>query len=217
MNTGFEPLGLGPPRAVRRATHLALFAPLLEAPATPASAAAEAAAQAAQRAAEAEAIRRDAFAAGYAAGAEAALASDAAAINAALERVPAALAALGAAARTAAGEAAQELAAAVFAAIDAALPGLAATRAPDAAEALAARIAPLLEFDVAIVLRAAPHLVDGIAARLGDPRITVQPDPSLPAGDLAATWQGGRAHYDLAARRAAIRTALAEAGLPMED
>ena len=39
----------------------------------------------------------------------------------------------------------------------------------------------------------------------------------LAAGDLAASWQGGRAHYDLAARRAAIRTALAEAGLALED
>lgn len=217
MSTGFQPQVLAPPRRTRHAAHLALFAPPLELPATPAVAAEEAAAAAAQRAAEAEAIRLDAFAAGHAAGAEAALNSDAAAINAALKRIPAALDALDEAARITAGEAAHSLATAVFAAIDTALPGLAAARAPDAAGALATRLAPLLDLDVAVVLRAAPHLVDGIAARLGDPRISVVADPSLPASDLAASWQGGRAHYDLAARRAAIRTALAEAGLALED
>lgn len=217
MSTGFQPQFLAAPRPVRRTTNPALFAPPLEAPATPAAAAAEAAAAAAQRAAEAEAIRGEAFAAGHAAGAEAALASDAAAINAALERLPTALDALDAAARVTASKAVESLAVAVFAAMDAALPALAAARAPEAAVALAARLAPLLDLDVAVALRAAPHLVDGIAARLGDPRISVVADPSLPAGDLAATWQGGRAHYDLAARRAAIRTALAEAGLPLED
>lgn len=217
MNTGFEPLGLPPGRIARPAMRLALFAPPLDAPAIPANAVAQVAAEAARRAAEDEALRRDAFEAGRAAGAEAALASDAAAINAALERIPTALDALGAAAQAAAVDAARDLAVAVFAAIDAALPGLASRCAAENALALAARLAPLLDLDIAVTLRAAPHLVEGIAARIGDARITVHADPSLSAGDLAATWRGGRAQYDLAARRAAIRTALAEAGLPLED
>ncbi|MBR0657607.1 hypothetical protein, partial [Plastoroseomonas arctica] len=119
-------------------------------------------------------------------------------------------------------DAARDLAGAVFAALDAALPGLAEARAPESAVALGARLAPLLEQGFSVALRAAPHLVAPIAARLADPRVTIDPDPSLPAGDLTASWQGGRATLDLAARRAAIRTALAACfgigpGLPLED
>jgi hypothetical protein len=217
MSSAFEPLYVPvSPSSARPFANLAMFAPPLDAPpALPDGEAEDALAR--LRETEDEALRADAFDAGHAAGMAAALLSDAAAVNLALRRLPAVLDALGEVARLTWDAAARDLAATVFAALDAALPGIAEARAADSAATLAARLKPLLEQGFVIALRAAPHLAEAIAARLADPRISVAEDPDIPAGDLVASWQGGRAQLDLAARRAAIRSALADAGLLLKD
>lgn len=168
-----------------------------------------------------EAARVAAQEEGYAAGRAAALAevenAEGAVIAAALAGLPAAIARLTEAAGNAAREEAGALAGIVLAALDAALPAAAARATPDAAAHLAARLAPLLEQETRVTLHVAPELAEAVAARITDPRLTVTPDTRQPPGDLSAEWRGGTASFDLAARRAAIRSALAEAGLALEN
>lgn len=158
---------------------------------------------------------------GYAAGRAAALAevenAESAVIAAALTTLPAALARLTEVADKAARQEAGTLAGMLLAALDAALPAAAARAMPDAAALLAARLAPLLEQEIRVTLHVAPELAEAVADRIADPRLTVAPDTRQPPGDLRAEWRGGTASFDLAARRAAIRSALAEAGLALEN
>lgn len=158
---------------------------------------------------------------GYAAGRAAALAemenAQGAVIAAALTSLPAAIARLTETASNAAREEAGTLAGIVLAALDTALPAAVARATPDAAAHLAARLAPLLEQEIRVTLHVAPELAEAVAARIDDPRLTVAPDTRQPPGDLRAEWRGGTASFDLAARRAAIRSALAEAGLALEN
>ncbi|MBR0642216.1 FliH/SctL family protein [Plastoroseomonas hellenica] len=161
--------------------------------------------------------REEGHAEGHAAAlAEVANAQDAV-IAAALATLPSALTRLTEAAGNAAREEARTLAGVVLTAFDAALPAAATRATPDAAAYLAARLAPLLEQETRVTLHVAPELAEAVAARIADPRLTVVPDTRQSPGDLRAEWRGGTASFDLAARRAAIRSALAEAGLALEN
>jgi hypothetical protein len=168
-----------------------------------------------------EAGRVEAHAEGYAAGHAAAMAevqrAEDAVIAAALTAVPAALARLSDIAGSAARAEALALGGLLLGAFDAALPAEAARATPEAAARLAARLTPLLDQEIAVTLRVAPALAEAVAAKIADPRLTVAADERLPPGDLRAEWRGGHAVFDLAARRAAIRSALAEAGLALES
>ncbi len=100
--------------------------------------------------------------------------------------------------------------------LDAALPRLAA-RESEAALLLARRLAPALASLGPVRLRIAPALAESLAAAIGDPRIALVPDATVAPGDARAEWQGGEAAMDLAERRRAIRAALADCGIALED
>jgi flagellar biosynthesis/type III secretory pathway protein FliH len=103
----------------------------------------------------------------------------------------------------------------VLATLDAALPKAAAQDAVALATATAAALRPALATRPEAVLYVAPALVDRVAAAVTF--LPVQADPALPPGDARLAWRDGEARADLAARRRAIRDALAGLGLPLES
>jgi flagellar biosynthesis/type III secretory pathway protein FliH len=113
-------------------------------------------------------------------------------------------------------QASQGVARVALAMLDAALPGLAARQSAALVADFAERLRPALAFLPEAQLHVAPKLMEEVRALVGDLAVTLVPDATLPPGDARATWQGGGAEFDLAARRAALAEALNAAGLGFE-
>ncbi|MBL6458490.1 hypothetical protein JMJ55_24435 [Belnapia sp. T6] len=171
-----------------------------------------AAAEAEARAALWEAAEAAGRAAGEAAGRAAAEQEAAARGAAALVAIAAALEGAASAAATAAAEAAGDLARLLLSALGAALPAAAARLGPESATGLAARLAPLLEAEVAVTLHVPPGC-GSATAQLADPRLRIAEDPSLPPGGARAAWRGGGAEFSPEAARAAVAALLDSFGL----
>ncbi|MFN8983140.1 MAG: hypothetical protein ACK5X9_11530 [Alphaproteobacteria bacterium] len=113
-------------------------------------------------------------------------------------------------------EASRGVARVALAMLDAALPGLAARQSATLVADFAERLRPALAFLPEAHLHVAPNLMEEVRALVGDLAVTLVPDATLHPGDARATWQGGGAEFDLAARRAALAEALNAAGLGFE-
>ena len=157
--------------------------------------------------------RRGGFEDGLAEGLRRAAETQGAAAARALESAVEALRLGHEAARGAAEAVAQDLARLVLSMLDAALPGLAAEHAAPLATAFARRVAPVLEAVPEAQLLVPAGLGDAVRVLLGTSTITVEEDAALPLGDARATWRGGGATLDLAARRRDIRRVLESSGL----
>jgi flagellar assembly protein FliH len=164
-----------------------------------------------------EAARAEAFEAGRAAGRAEAAAGAEARLSVTLESVAATLAGAREMAFEAVGDHALALARLILATLDAALPQAAARHAPDLVLRLVERLRPAIEDLPGIRLHVSPDIAAEVEARAGQPWLEVVADAAVAPGDAQATWRGGAARLDLAARRAAIRMALAEAGIGTED
>jgi len=133
---------------------------------------------------------------------------------AALAMIARGLDAAGAEMREAAEESAAALARLLLAVLDAALPGVVAHGAEDRVAALVASLLPALAEQTRIVVRVAPPIAEGVAARLAaDPRMEVTGDAAVAPGDARVEWRGGCAESVLEDRRRAVRAALATLGL----
>lgn len=135
-----------------------------------------------------------------------------ASIAASLDQVAAALDEAGTRGAEAAERAALELAETLFATLDAALPGLVAARGPELAATLVATLRPALTDRPAAKLLVAPDQQAAVAARV-PPSLEVEGDGTLAPGDARIEWHDGAQLLSLEQRRAAIRDALAAAGL----
>ena len=167
------------------------------------------------------AMVEDARATGYAAGLEAGRRAAAAMgqerIASALEMLSAALEQARGPAEQAALDAARDLAALVLAMLEAALPGLAARHAPETLATLAASLLPRLRLLRAPRLFVAPGLAEAIAPVVQGLSLTIAEDPAMPEGDARIEWEAGVLRFDRAARVAALRDAMAQAGIALED
>jgi hypothetical protein len=161
----------------------------------------------------AEAVRREAFEAGRRAGAEEAALRREARMAETLEAIRRDLAAAEAAAVSASEAALEELARTLFALADAALPGASRRAAAPMIAALAAALRERVPLGPEATVFVAPSLVPLLSRRLP---LRVEGDLGLPEGDARIAWRGGAATHDLAARRAALRDALALVDL-LED
>jgi hypothetical protein len=74
-------------------------------------------------------------------------------------------------------------------------------------------VRPALERAGTLTLHVAPGLADTVAARLGDKRILVREDASVPPSDARATWPDGEALACFEEVRGAMAAMLASFGL----
>jgi flagellar assembly protein FliH len=151
------------------------------------------------------------FAEGLAEGLRRQAAAQEAAIAASISMIAAALAATTEEGERAAVLSAEALAGLLLGAMDAALPEEAARLGPPLLARVAATLRPALADRPEAQLRVAPELVDAVAARLPDgPEVVA--DAAIAPGDGRIEWRDGAQLVSLAARRAAVRDALAAAG-----
>jgi len=101
--------------------------------------------------------------------------------------------------------------------LDAALPGLAAGQGDELAAEFARRLEPVLHTTPEARVFVAPGFAEPTRALLATVAIAVEEDAALAPGDARATWRGGGAAFDLAARRREIRRILQSAGLGLEE
>lgn len=150
---------------------------------------------------------RDGLAEGEALGRSQAAQLEEARIAALLNRLAESLARSEAEWREAAEANARALAVTLIKAFDAALPAAASRLGPELIARTALSLRAALEERPEARLHVAPEMAEALSARL--PHWTIESDPAIPPGDARIAWRGGAATLDLAARRAAIRDALA--------
>ena len=162
----------------------------------------------------------DARAAGYAAGLEsgrrAAEAMGQERIAMALDMLAAALEPARAAAEDAAQRVASDLASLTLAMLDAALPSLARQHATRMLDGLVASLLPRLRLLRAPRVFVAPGLAEAVAPIVRGLSLTIAEDAALPEGDARIEWESGMLRFDRAARMAALREALSQAGIDLE-
>lgn len=151
------------------------------------------------------------FAEGLAEGLRRQGAAQEAAIAASLGMTAAALAAAAEEGERAALLSAEALALLLLSAMDAALPEEAARAGPALLARIAAELRPALADRPEARLLVAPDIADAVTARLPD-GLAVVADAAIAPGDGRIEWRDGAQIISLAARRAAVRAALAAAG-----
>jgi flagellar assembly protein FliH len=139
-------------------------------------------------------------------------AAQAAAVAQSLAAIATALEGAAAAGRDAAEESARELATMLLSAMDVALPASAAREGEEIVLSVLTPLLGAIADKPDAVLRVAPALVEGVAARLPPGAPPVQADASLPEGDARIDWADGGITVALAQRRHAVREALLAAG-----
>ena len=151
------------------------------------------------------------FTAGLAEGLRRQAAAQEAAITASLGMIAAALATAAEEGERAAILSAEALAGLLLSAMDAALPDEAARLGPALLARVAAALRPALADRPEARLRVAPDLAEAVTLRLPDgPEVVA--DAAIAPGDGRIEWRDGAQLVSLAARRAAVRDALAAAG-----
>ncbi len=160
----------------------------------------------------------EAWHSGYAQGEQAGRAAQAqeieAQVAATLENIAAALAASAQGASSVAEEAAAAMGETCLAALAAALPSLAGRFGAEEALRFTEALLPALADEPVVTIRVTPDLAPAIAARLArEARVEVLADEAVAAGDVIASWRGGRAQRQGDAARAAIAEALNALGL----
>lgn len=212
MENGFAPLRSVPPNGD--------FRPVFAAPQKPKAPVAEPAPEVNHEALARVAIAEEARAAGYAAGLEAGRRATEALgherIAMAVESLAAALDQAREAAEEAAQAAASDLASLTLAMLETALPGMAARHAPDTLQALVASLLPRLRLLRSPRMSVAPGLAESIAPVLQGLAVTIAENAALPEGDARVEWEAGMLRFDRADRMAALREALAQAGIALE-
>jgi flagellar biosynthesis/type III secretory pathway protein FliH len=113
-------------------------------------------------------------------------------------------------------EASKGVARVALAMLDAALPGLAAQQGATLVADFAERLRPALAFLPAAHVYVNPALIEDVRQLIGDLAVTLAAEATIAPGDARASWQGGGAEFNLAARRKAIAEALSAAGLGFE-
>lgn len=151
------------------------------------------------------------FAEGMAEGLRRQAAAQDSAIAASLGMIAAALAVAAEEGERAAVLSAETLAGLLLGAMDAALPEECARTGPALLARVATALRPALADRPEARLLVAPDLAEAVALRLPDgPEVVA--DPSVAPGDGRIEWRDGAQLVSLAARRAAVRDALAAAG-----
>jgi flagellar biosynthesis/type III secretory pathway protein FliH len=135
----------------------------------------------------------------------------------ALAAIEAALGAAAEAGRQAATEAAAELARLFLATLEAALPGATERAGGDLVPRLLLPLLPAIADRPEARLRVAPALRDAVAAAMPPAGPEVEADPALPPGDARVEWRDGAWIVSREARWAAVRGALAAAGIIIEE
>ena len=164
-----------------------------------------------------EEARAAGYAAGLTAGRQAIEAVGQERVARALEDLRAALDAARDLASATAQSAAAELAVLTHAMIEAAAPGLVARAAPALLARLAEELRPRLGLMTNPRMAVAPDMAALLAPVLAAEPMELIEDAAVAPGDARITWDDGELRMNRAARMAALRTALANAGLALED